>query len=122
MDAARREAAFAKANSDLRFLLDREQVGEELQAMLFEADVTTVRTFGALAADATELRALAKSDFGIDYQGGLKHKVQVSKLVCCWESARRRSAKMDEADQERELMNKPKQVLVSDYQAMRNAF
>ena len=34
MDAARRDAAFAKASSDLRFLLDREQVGEELQVLL----------------------------------------------------------------------------------------
>ena len=63
MDPARRAAAFEKASSDFLFLLGREEVPEELQVQLFEAGVTSVRTFGALVGAASELRELAKSDF-----------------------------------------------------------
>ena len=49
-------AAFDIAQADLRFLMDREEVDEQIQAQLYTAGVRTVKQLSALVADAASLR------------------------------------------------------------------
>lgn len=115
-------AALEKGSSDLRFLFDRAEVPVELQVKIFEAEITNIRTFGALVGDAAELKELAKKEFDLDYTASLKHRVVMAKLVSAWETAKNRAAKLDENEQERELLNQPKLLPGDSYHTMRNAF
>ena len=88
-------AARAPANSDLKFLLDREGVDIAFQTQLFAAGVSSVAQFGALVKDPDELRTMLQEDFTIPGEGLAKH-VAVSRIVVAW--ARARATRAAEAD------------------------
>ena len=52
-------AMAAQPSAELKFLLNREEVPDNIQNTLFEAGVRTVKQFGALVKDTDELRELA---------------------------------------------------------------
>ena len=48
---AEQEAALQKGSSDLRFLLAREDVSDELQAKLYHVGITSMAKFATIAED-----------------------------------------------------------------------
>ena len=59
-----------KAASDLKFLMNKEDVDEELQVHIFHAGIVTVRTFAALAADTADMRKVLAEEFKLTTEGG----------------------------------------------------
>ena len=69
-------ATRAPANSDLKFLLDRENVDSSFQDQLFAAGVSSVAQFGALVKDQDELKTVLREEFAIPGEG-------LAKRVAC---------------------------------------
>jgi hypothetical protein len=117
-----KEAAFLKASSELKFLLDREGVEDDFQAKLFHIGVTTIRQFAVFAEDRGDIKALVKNNFEIDADADIASRVKVSKIIVAWDSARARSTKQSEIEGECEARKVPKDLGASDYQAMRATY
>ena len=122
IDAAQKAAAFLAANSDLKFLLDREGVDEDFQAKLYHVGVVNVKQFVAFAEDRADLRKITKDNFEIDMDVDMASRVKVSKIVVAWDVAKARSAKQAEIEGESQCRRVPKDIGASDFQAMRESF
>ena len=116
------QKAFAEAGSDLKFLLDRENVDEALQGKIFHIGIRTVRQFGAFVADRTELIEILKTNFNLDGAADIMNRVKITKLVVAWETAKVRAAKMAEMDATGEATSTPKALAPLDKQSMRAAY
>ena len=71
------------ATAELKFLMAKEEVADDIVTKLVDAGITTVKQLGVLAKDADELRAIAKDDLGID-ASNLAGKVKLSHLLCAY--------------------------------------
>ena len=89
-------------------MMDREKVDALAQAKLYSTGVTTVRQFAVLFVNVDDLRAVFKSDFGLDPAAGLVDRAKISKVLVAWETAKGRAAKSMEIDQECEMRGEPK--------------
>jgi hypothetical protein len=114
---------WAKAGSDLKFLLDREGVQEITQSRLFYIGVLTVRHFASFVEDKTELRKTLKQSFDMDPDtGDIWVRVHISKVLVAWDAARARATKLADAEGDAEARGVPKDVSSSDYHSMRATF
>ena len=111
----------AKASPDLRFLLDREGVSLIIQARLVHAGVTTMRQFGACFTTSEDLRSVAKEDFALD-PTVMAQRVELSKLVVAWESAKIRSTKLTEAEADAEVRQEAKLLKGTDVNTIRKSY
>ena len=68
------------AGTDLKFLLDRENVDSGFQDRLFTAGVTSVKQFGALVKDHDELKTVFDAEFTIGGTG-LAKRVAISRII-----------------------------------------
>lgn len=114
--------ALAKAGSDLRFLLTKEEVDTDLQAILYHVGVTTVSRFAALAETAEQVKVLCRNDMAVDSDADLVARVRVTKLLVAWKAAISRTTKVAEVEGEMESRRLTKPLLASDYSNMRRAF
>ena len=71
-----KNAAAQAATPDLKFLMDREGVNEDIQLVLYHMGVTTVRLFASLATDTQDLAGVIKTGgFGLDPSGDLLMRI-----------------------------------------------
>ena len=103
-------AMAANASAELKFLLNKEEVPEPIQVVMFAAGVRTVKQLASLVKDADDMRELAKDSFGLADNKDLATKVQLSCLICAFNAAKARSTEMDKLDAENELRSLPKVV------------
>ena len=114
LNAVKKKAALEATSSDLKFLMDRESVPQDVQLALFHSGVSSVRQFAAFASDSGDLRETLKTAFGLDPAADLKTRLLVSKVVVAWEAVKARASKMAEAEGESELRREPKPLRASD--------
>ena len=112
----------AQANTDLKFLLTKEEVSEAVQTTLYEAGVTTVKQFAALVKDEEELRALGATTFGLGDMTTLANKVKMANLLCAYNAAKARTSELYKVDAENEVRMVPKVVLANDFNALRTTY
>ena len=114
--------AMSSANADLKFLMDREGVSLNIQSQLYHAGVVKTQQFAAFVADVDELRKTLKEDFNLDPTGNLANRIELSKVVVAWESAKGRSVKMTEIEADSEAREQAKPIRIADFKAMRDAY
>jgi hypothetical protein len=61
LTADEKAAALKLPSSDLKFRLDKEEVGETVQANLYHSGITTMSRFAVMASDIDDLRTLLKA-------------------------------------------------------------
>ena len=112
-----------KANSDLKFLLEREGVDADMMSMIFECGIETIKHFAYMVKDTDELRQVVKDDFKVDIaEGGLAARVRLSKLSSAWSTAKVRASKLAEAEADSETRCEPKALPTTELAGMREAF
>ena len=111
-----------KMTTELKFLLQRERVPDDIQRIMGEAGVHIVKQFAVLVKDADEMRELAKGSFQLGECKDLAGKVKLSCLICAFNAAKARSEETDNMDAEAEVRALPKVIPGKDYLAMRPAF
>ena len=67
------QAALEAGGSDLKYLLAREQVGEDIQAKFYHIGITTIPKFATFASDVTEFKEILKTEFELDGSSKPKH-------------------------------------------------
>ena len=117
-----RAAARSAAGSDLKLLLDREQVSTDFSDLLYHAGISNVRQFAAFASDAADLKATLREQLMLDPGADLGTRVLVSKIMVAWESAKARANKVAEAEADSEVRKEPKPLRATGYFAMKDAF
>ena len=122
MTAEQIDAAMVAASADLKFLMDREGVSVNIQAGIYHAGAVKTPQFAAFVADAEELRKTMKDDFGLDPAGSLPNRIELSKVVVAWESAKGRATKSTEIEADSEVREQAKPIRLTDFKAMRDAY
>ena len=103
------------ASSDIKFLLDKEDVDRLTQPRLYEAGVLTSKQF------AEEKRETAVKELGLEMKT-LKDKAKLSKLLVAFEVAKGRSSSMAEVEGESAVKELPKALATPDYHSLREAY
>ena len=98
LNEARRQQGLASLNLELRYILEEKRVDGELMGMLGHFGITDNETFAAIASDESSLRAMLKSDFNVDADGGIATRVRAAKMINSWRSSRERIRKQTELD------------------------
>jgi hypothetical protein len=116
------DAAMLEGSSELKYLLSKESVPDQYQAILYSVGVTTVAKFGSLCKDQDELRKLLKEDLGLDADAGLKDRVQVANFICAFRNASTRTEEIAKFEGEQEARQQTKNLPQSEFLAMKSAF
>ena len=119
---AEKKAALEKGSSELRFLLERNNVDNDLQAMLFHTGVVSLPVLATIATSASELKDLVRDEFGVDSTKGLVERVKVANLLVAWENATVRSKKQSEIEGELSTKHLIKPMSSADYINMRQTW
>ena len=109
------------ASSDIKFLLDKEDVDRLTQARLYEAGVLSVKQFAVPCKDVEEMRETAVKELRLEMKT-LKDKAKQSMLLVAFEIAKGRSPGMPELGGESTVQELPKALPTPDYQGMREAY
>ena len=112
----------ATIGSDLIHLMDSAQVPDEVQKKYYEAQVDSVRSFGALVETGTAMRELLKKEFNFDEMESLVTRAKVPKVIVAWGNARARTAKHAEIEAEVETRDVPKKAPLPDFFSIRKTF
>ena len=114
--------ALTKGSSDLRFLFEKNDVDNELQALFFHSKITNMAQFAALVPKGDDLRELIKVEFGIDANAGLQHRVRVTNVLISFNTATTRMTKQAEMEGELESKHLVKPMAMTEFTAMRVAW
>ena len=80
-----------------------------------------MKTFANLAADLDAMRKVGTEDLGIAAEG-LANQVKMATLLSAWSAAKSRSTEMDKVDAIQVISDRPKILLASDWDGMRDAY
>ena len=109
------------ADSELRFQMEEAGVFPATQKKIYDRSVTSLRVFGGLEESREEVRAVFKSDFGLDPVGNIEIRKEISKLLCVWESARMQLKCQEQNRQDAKLGVQQRLVQNTECAAMRAA-
>ena len=110
-----------KVSAEFAFLMQRENVPDDLVQKLVDAGIFTIRTFANLVDDVDGMRRVAKEDLKLS-PDSLGEKVKIASLVCAWKAAQARTSEMDKNDAQADVQDRPKQILAGDHEGMRTLF
>ena len=122
LTAAEITAALGKGSSELKFLLSREEIEEELQAKFFHVGITTLPKFATIAEGDAEMKQILKDSFGLDGAADIASRVKVASVLVAYHTAQSRSEKMAEIEGEMSSKRLLKPLTTSEYQSMRQAW
>ncbi|CAE8737766.1 unnamed protein product [Polarella glacialis] len=110
----------ANVDADLQYLWEDSQVEEGLQYRLAQ-HYKSVRLFGTLGDDRSEVRIALKADYDMDPANGPAIRAQVGAAVCAWESAKDFTQQENKLRAESKILGTPRIVAHSDKLAMKRA-
>ena len=122
LTAAEIVAALGKGSSELKFLLSREEIEEELQAKFFHVGITTLPKFATIAEGDAEMKTILRDNFGLDGTVDIASRVKVASVLVAFHTAQSRSEKMAEFEGEMSSKRLLKPLTTSEYQSMRQAW
>ena len=121
LTAEEKAAALQRAGADLKYLLDRQEIAETNQAILYHVGVTSIEKFANLARDKDDLVEVLKTHLGLDREASLEKRVEVAAFVCAHTNAQTRVAKPAEVEAEYDSREWTKPVVASEWMAMKSA-
>ena len=119
LTAEQKAEALKKGGSDLKFLLGRNDVSDDIMATWFHVGVVTIEKFGNIAKDETDLLRVLRDHIGVDPDASLEQRVQAASLTCAWSNARTRIQRMAEVEAELDSNEWRKPVVSSEWLAMK---
>ena len=125
MTEAEIQTARDAAGTDLKWLLERESISQNVQDRLFCGGVTEPGVFAMMATTEAELKTILKDAFGLQIAegaAGLQQRMQISRVTVAWTKARTRMQRQSDHAADAEVLNKPKQIPLNEYAAMRRGF
>ena len=122
LSPAEQSAALLRGSSDLKFLLAREEVDEDIQAKMFHVGITSMAKSATIAEDEKELKTLLKESFSLDSTTDILARVKVASITVAFKAARARTEKVAEIEGELQTKRMQKPLSAHEYQSMRMAW
>lgn len=113
------DAAMKLGSSELKYLLARENVSENSQALFFRAGIVSVARFGNICQTEIEMAAVIKADVGLDPTASLAIRSEVAGIICAFVAAKARSAEAAKVHGEMEAKKLQKPLMNSEYLLMK---
>ena len=98
-----------KLSAEFAFLLQKEDVPDDVVQKLADGGLFTIRAFANLVDDVEGVRRVAKEDLKLSTDS-LGDKVKVAALVCAWKAAQARTSEVNKQDAQADVDDRPKQV------------
>ena len=115
LDDAARETALESGSAELRFLFNKEEVPDAVQALFFSIGIKTIARFASVAQDIEDLKTLLKDEFGLDAKADVSSRVIVASLVCAYRTSATGTLKIAEYEGELESKRLPKPLSCGDH-------
>ena len=96
------QEALRKGSSDLKFILTRNDVSNELQASFYRNEVTTIQKFSSFFRSEQDLVDVLKDSFNTDSATSLQARAQVAAVICAWRETQTRQKRQAEVEAEME--------------------
>ena len=116
------QEALRKGSSDLKFILTRNDVSNELQASFYRNEVTTIAKLSSFFRSEQDLVDVLKDSFNTDAAANLQSRAQVAAVICAWRETQTRQKRQAEVEAEMETREWTKPIPTGDYINMRNAY
>ena len=116
------QEALKKGSSDLKFILTRNDVSNELQAGFYRNDVTSIQKFSSFFRSEDDLVRVLRAEFNTDADTSLQARAQVAAVICAWRETQTRQKRQAEVEAEMETREWTKPIPTGDYINMRNAY
>ena len=114
--------ALLLGSSDLKFLLEKHNVDNDIQALLFHVGIRSIPVLATFATTTPELKDIVRDDFGVDSAASIQNRVRVANLLVAWETATTRTRKQSEIEGELQSKNLIKPMANSEYTSMIQAW
>ena len=118
---AQREELRKTAATDLRFLLSRNDVSEDVQLELYRQKVTTVQKFSSFFRSEDDLVQVLQQSFNIDVAAGREQRAQVAAVIVSWRESTTRVKRQAEVAAEMDTRDWTKPIPSSVYILLRNS-
>ena len=122
INAIEMAAALERGSSDLKFLMAREEIAEEIQAKFYHVGITSMAKFATIAENEAELKTLLKDSFELDASTDIAARVKVASIVVAFKAAQARTEKVAEIEGELQTKRLQKPLSAHEYQSMRLAW
>ena len=76
------QEALKRGSSDLKFILTRNDVSNDLQASFYRNDVTSIQKFSSFFRSEDDLVKVLKEEFNTDADTSLQARAQVAAVIC----------------------------------------
>ena len=116
------DAAVAKADSELAFAFERNDVSRAALAAFVHSGIDNMTKFAGIARDGDDLRDLMLKEFGFDSSVSLGERVRITNIVICFEMAKSRVFERNKLEGELMAKHIVKPLTVSEHGAMRIAW
>ena len=116
-----REEAMAAASADMKYLLGRQEVSVENQALFYHHGLTTIEKFANAVRDKEDLAKMLKEHWELDPDRSLNERVQVAAIMCAYGNAATRSQRAAEVEAEYDTKEWTKPIIAGEWQAMKMA-
>ena len=108
--------------ADLRFILGRNEVSEEIQLALYRQKITTVQKFSSFFRSEDDLVRVLADSFNTDAAAGLAQRAQVAAVMVSWRESATKVKRQAEVAAEMDTRDWAKPIPSSDYIILRNSY
>ena len=115
-----KRTALAGASADFLFMMGKQDITDDNQAIICHLGVNTVEKFANIATDRADLVNFLRDHVGLDATAALASRVQVASIVCAWRNANTRVEKTAEIEAEAGTKEFTKPIVNSEWMAMRS--
>lgn len=114
-----KKTALAGASADFLFMMGKQDITDDNQAIICHLGVNTVEKFANIATDRADLAVFLRNHVGLDATASLAARVQVASIICAWRNANTRVEKTAEIDAEAGTKEFTRPIVNSEWMAMR---
>ena len=114
--------ALESAQSDLHWILDDNEVEQDVQVALYHVGFVKLRIFVGLGESRQEVRQALKESFGLDVAADLKTRQRVAMVLAAWDGAKDYSAKETAVRVEAQTSRLPGPINAIEHLSLRESY
>ena len=100
LSAPEEEAALKKADTELAFAFERNDVDRKALALFVHSGIDNMTKFASIAKDGTDLKDLMLTEFGYDEKASLADRVRITNIIITFDMAKTRVSERNKLEGE----------------------
>ena len=122
LSAPEEEAALKKADTELAFAFERNDVDRKALALFVHSGIDNMTKFASIAKDGTDLKDLMLTEFGYDEKASLADRVRITNIIITFDMAKTRVSERNKLEGELTAKQMTKPLAMSEHTAMKAAW